>query len=94
MGYTWSGIYTELDTHGGSGIHGVGHIKWDTYGPGYTRSGTQPWMGTHSEWDTLGVENMGSGVHIIGMQTECDTRNGINKELDGYGVLCVALGFA
>lgn len=84
----------EWDIYGGSGIHGVGHIKWDTYGPGYTRSGTQTWMGTHSEWDTLGVENMRSGIHTSGMQTECDTRNGINKELDRYGVLCVALGFA
>lgn len=61
---------------------------------GYIRT----WI--HTEWDTdmdgdtLGVENMRSGIHTSGMQTECDTRNGINKELDRYGVLCVALGFA
>lgn len=99
----------KYDTHGVGHIHGGGPSEWDTHGVGHTRSGTYTeweiygagytqvgcrWSGKYTVRDTHKWDADGVG-HIEWDKHEAKyIRNGTNTELDTYGVLCDALGFA
>lgn len=61
-------------------------MKWHTHGVGYIPSWKHMERDTYGEGNTLGVGNIRSGIHTRGMQTEWDTRNEINTELNTHGM--------
>ena len=61
VGYTWSVIHADWDTHG------VGYTERDTHGVEYIRSGIYTEWNTHgvghTEWNTHEVEYTRNWIH-------------------------------